>query len=95
MTANTWLIIFLLVFWVGLWVWVKVNQLIHGRPLSDGPSFIPVLPILPLVAYGIGWLLNLVIPWLGTGTIVAIHVGYLVVGLISSLRDRRGSGDAI
>ena len=93
MTANGWLIIFLLAFWIGLWLFVKIDHFVHGRPLSDGPSFIPVVPVLPLVAYGAGWLLNWAVPWLGTGIVAVTHVSYLCVAGASAWRASRRSGD--
>jgi hypothetical protein len=93
MTANAWLVIFLFAFWIGLWLFVKIDHLVHGRPLSDGPSFIPVVPVFPLVAYALGWLLNWLMPWLGTGIIAATHIGYLCVAGVSAWRGSRRSGD--
>ena len=84
--ANACVGLFLLVFWTSLWLFVKVDHLVHGRPLSDGPSFIPVVPIVPLVAYGCGWVLNELLPWLGVAIVAATHVGYLFWAWFSARR---------
>jgi hypothetical protein len=87
--ANAWLGIFLLGFWAGLWLLAKFYLFAHGQRLSDGPSFIPVVPILPLLAYGLGWVLNWVVPWLGTGVVAVAHGCYLFAIGVSAWRDLR------
>ena len=85
--ANAWLILFILIFWIGLWLLVKIGHLVHGRPLSDGPSFIPLVPILPVIAYCVGWGLDRMLPWLGFAVIAATHVGYLLFMYFSTRRS--------
>lgn len=89
--ANASLAIFLIVFWTALWLFVKVDQLAHRRPLSEGPSFLPIVPVFTLIAFGIGWLFNGLISWVGTGIIAAIHVGYLFARGFSAWRDSKPS----
>jgi hypothetical protein len=83
MTANMWLILFLIAFWVLIWIALKVNHLIHRRPLRDGPSLIPVVPLVPIAGFGAGWLLNLAFAPAGTIAVVSLHLGYVIYAVIA------------
>ena len=83
MTANQLLLWFILGFWVLLYLALKLENLLRGRRFSDGPSLIPVVPIFPLIAFGLGVALNdAKSPW-GTIVVIALHAGFLMFGLIS------------
>jgi hypothetical protein len=89
-TANNALVLFLAVFWGGLATVVKITNLLAGKRWSDGPSLIPVIPLHPLAAGMVGWLVNLVVsPW-GSWLICALHVGWIVVAaIVGELRHQR------
>jgi len=79
MTANIGLVAFLFAFWGLLWVSTRVGNFLSGRRFNDGPSFVPLVPVLPLLLFGVGVLVNLGIsPW-GTIGVAAIHFGWLAV----------------
>lgn len=77
MTPDASLIAFVLLFWIGIWLFVKIDNLSHGRSFGSGPSFIPAIPVFSIVAICLGWLLNWWLPWLGVAVVVAVHIGYL------------------
>ena len=94
--ANAVLIVFILAFWTLLWVAIKADHLFHHRPFSDGPSFIPVIPIIPAVSFGIGWLLNY--QWAPIGTVLviacyAVWIFYSTVTIIAEARRSKRKGE--
>ena len=83
MTANTSLVAFLVAFGALLWIAVKLNNVLSGKRFSDGPSLVPVIPLLPLFMLAAGVLVNfLASPW-GTIGVTAIHFGWLTVATAS------------
>ncbi len=89
MTANVALVLFLIAFWGLLATAVKVGNWWAGRRWSDGPSLIPMIPFVPAVAGGVGWLVNVFAsPW-GSWGVVSLHVGWLVVSLGGTMRHPR------
>ena len=81
MTANQCLLLFVIVFYSGLVVAVKVSNWRAGKLWSDGPSLIPIIPLFPAAALLVGWLVNLAAaPW-GSWGVAVFHVGGLVAGL--------------
>jgi len=86
MTANQSLILFVAIFWLSLWLAIKVSHLVNGRPLSDGPSLIPAVPIFPLVAVALGAAVNWLASPTGTIAVVFIHVGWIVYATFAILR---------
>ncbi len=93
MTADAWLFLFLAVFWVCLVAWVKFENWKVGKRWSDGPSLIPVIPCFPLFAWGLGWLLNMALPWLETLLIACSHLGYVAVTAVSIWLSSRSGDD--
>ncbi|WP_269539055.1 hypothetical protein [Cerasicoccus fimbriatus] len=85
------LIGFLIVFWAGLYLSVKIINLKEGRKWSEGVSFIPVIPVFPLVAFGAGALLNWMWTYLGTVTVVVAHVAVLSIGIIKEMKRCKGA----
>ena len=84
--ANLVLALFLLTFWVFVWVFIKVDNLIHRRPFRGGPSLIPLFPFVPIACFAVGWLLNLGFAPAGTIVIVALHLGYLIYAVVAAYR---------
>ena len=70
--------LFLIGFWLLVYLTIQVSHLIARRPLSDGPSLIPVVPILPAIALGIAAAFNAILPPFGTVLVVLFHFGYLI-----------------
>jgi hypothetical protein len=77
MGINQELLKFIFGFWFLLFVAIKALNLIQHRKFSDGPSLIPVIPIIPLSSFLLGWLINLIAPPWGLYCIVALHLSYL------------------
>lgn len=85
-------VIFILVFWTGLYLSIQGWKVWHGQKLDSGPSLIPVYPITPLALLGAGAMMNAIFPWVGTILVLAIHVGwvvYVVVDLIKCPIDSK------
>ncbi|MEX2186702.1 MAG: hypothetical protein WD875_07910 [Pirellulales bacterium] len=82
MTANEALISFLVLFWALLWLGTKVERLCRGRRFRGGTSFIPVVPFLPIIAFVVGWFVNLGIPPWGTVCVAAIHVVLVAIASV-------------
>jgi hypothetical protein len=82
MTADQTLLAFVFLFWLFLVVTVKGSNLVGGKRWSDGPSFIPLIPVLPLLAIFVGWVINHFAPFWGTGVVVLAHTGWLGVTLV-------------
>ena len=70
--------LFLIGFWLLVYLTIQVSHLIARRPLSDGPSLIPVVPILPAIALAVAAALNAFLPPFGTVVVVLFHFGYLI-----------------
>ena len=82
MTANGALLWFVVLFWLVLWLGTKVERLCRGMSFRGGPSFIPLIPFLPMIAIGAGWLVNLRLsPW-GTVAVAVLHVGWVIYALV-------------
>jgi hypothetical protein len=64
-------------------------MLLLWTAVNTSPSLIPLLPFLPMVAFGIGFGLNWIVPWLGTGTMVVGHALVLLRAWRSNARDAR------
>ena len=87
--ANLVLVLFLLVFYLGLVAVLEIRNLLAHRPLNDGPSLFPVIPFLPAAFLGIGVLINhFASPW-GTCAVVAVHLGFVVRVLFRGQREYR------
>lgn len=65
---------------VGLLMWTAVNT---------SPSLIPLVPILPVLSFGLGFGLNWLMPWVGTTTVVVGHAVVLVAAWRSDRRDTK------
>lgn len=85
------LIGFLTVFWAGLYLSLKLINLKEGRKWGEGVSFIPVIPIFPVVAFGIGALLNWILTYLGTVTVAVSHIAILSFGIIKEMKRSKSS----
>lgn len=73
-TANLALWVFIVAFWFTIWAAIKISHLLAGRPLSDGPSLIPVVIVYPIVAFVLGAAINYFLtPW-GTIAIIIHHL---------------------
>jgi len=72
------LVVFLLVFWGGWWLLAVVAK----------RSYIPVIPLVPLVAMAIGYGLNTLRQWVGTITLMLFHAGLLASMLLKARRDK-------
>lgn len=82
MTPNGALLWFLVLFWTLLWLGTKAERLYRGKGFRGGPSFVPLVPFLPIVGFFVGWIVNLgVAPW-GTVFVAAIHVGWIVIASV-------------
>ena len=80
MTANNWLIVFLIAFWVLCAAGVKFDNWSAGKRWSDGPSLFPLIPTLPGFAFAVGWVVNEAIsPW-GSWGIAGLH--FLVFSIV-------------
>ncbi|GAB2189781.1 hypothetical protein MAH1_13890 [Sessilibacter sp. MAH1] len=49
----------------------------NGKPFSDGPSLIPIIPIFPVIALLIGIYINKILPYAGAVLFVITHFGYI------------------
>lgn len=67
---------FLLAFWFLAFHGIKLSHLIARRPLSDGPSLIPVFPVLPAIALAVAAAINAVFSPVGMLLVVVIHFIY-------------------
>jgi hypothetical protein len=82
LTANDWLLAFVLAFWTLLALAVKLSNWWVGKAWSDGPSLIPVIPCFPVAALILGAILNtFAAPW-GLWVIVGVHLAYWPVAVI-------------
>jgi hypothetical protein len=86
MTANQLLLWFVVGFWVLLYSALKFENFLRGRKFSDGPSLVPLVPLFPFVALGLGAVLNHTKTPRGTIIVIALHVGFLAFGLIAICR---------
>ena len=84
------LIIFVIAFWAAVTSYPKFISLRVGGSFAYGRAFASTISII-LVWCGIGTLLNLVYPWLGTYFVVALHLAILVAAVTIRwvLRHRR------
>ena len=95
MAADAWLVLFIAFFWGCIIAWVKLDNWRLGKRWREGPSLTPVIPILPLLALGVGWILNMAMPWTGTLLVICSHLGYVAVTSVSIWLSSRRSGDDI
>lgn len=65
------------------------------RPQGAGFSFLPVVPVFPLLFWGAATLVDRVVsPW-GTYSVIALHLGMLLAhirGTVLALARRRAAG---
>ena len=95
MTPNAALVMFVVIVWSSLWLTVKISHIYHGRPWTDGPSFVPVIPVFPALAVLVGAWLNKWLPPYGTIGIVVLHVAFVGLPLIHIwTTDRDNAGDS-
>ena len=40
-------------------------------------SWMPVIPVVPLMLAGAGWMANAIFPWAGTTLVVIVHLGLI------------------
>ena len=81
--------LFLIGFWIVVYLTIQTSHLIARRPLSDGPSLIPVVPILPAIALAVAAAINAVLSPFGTVVVVVFHLGYPVWRLFQMRREDR------
>jgi hypothetical protein len=68
--------VFLVAYWVVLRLTVICSHLAASRQVSDGPSLFPANIVWSVIALGIAWPLNKLVPLLGTGLVVCVALGY-------------------
>jgi hypothetical protein len=81
LTPYNSLIPFTFCFWVVAWASIKLSNLLAGRPLSDGPSLLPLILVFPPATLLLGVALNWIYPYLGTAIVICSHVAYIIYGL--------------
>ncbi|QEG37102.1 hypothetical protein Pr1d_44420 [Bythopirellula goksoeyrii] len=78
---NRILLLFVFLFWTGLWLFCKLDNLRKGKSFSDGPSLILIVLICSIVAIALGISLNYFMPWLGTMAIAVIHLIWVILSM--------------
>ena len=72
---------FLLAFWLIALLAIKIFHLVERRPMSDGPSLIPLFPVLPAIALLAATAINAVLSPVGTLLVAAVHFIYMLWAL--------------
>lgn len=77
---------FLFGFWLFIYLAIKISHLIARRPWSDGPSFIPVVPLLLIISIAIAASLNAFLTPYGTVFVIVVHFAWLISGILKLRR---------
>jgi hypothetical protein len=81
--ANLSLLVFVVGFWALFAIGIKYSNWRAGKRWHDGPSLVPVIPMLPILAILVGAAINFFAsPW-GLWTVIGLHVGLLMYGLFA------------
>lgn len=68
--------VFLFIYWAFICISIKISNIIAHRPFSDGPSIIPVFPVLPVFMLTIAATINAMFSPSGTVAVVVVHIAY-------------------
>ena len=81
--ADLSLFAFVVVFWALFAASVKYSNWRAGKHWHDGPSLVPTIPMLPILAILVGVAINFFAsPW-GLWIVVGLHMGVLLYGLFA------------
>lgn len=86
--------VFLFIYWAFIFTSIKISNIIAHRRFSDGPSLIPVFPILPVFMLAIAAAINAMFLPFGTVAVVVTHIAYPIWRLWKMRRNAENNNYA-